>query len=90
MKLLELFIFCGPFLPSWIRIRVCIPNADPDQKRAKIYCEFIRIQINNIAHIYTQCCGSGMFVQDPVSEIFNPGSRVKSIPDPGSGSAEKI
>ncbi len=22
--------FCGSILPSWIRIRICIPNADPD------------------------------------------------------------
>ncbi len=30
-----------------------------------------------------------MFIPDPVSELFYPGSRVKKIPDPGSGSASK-
>jgi hypothetical protein len=33
-----------------------------------------------------QCLGSGVFIPDPVSELFYPGSRVKKIPDPGSGS----
>ncbi len=32
----------------------------------------------------TQCCWSGMFIPDPGSELLNPGSRVKKIPDPGS------
>jgi hypothetical protein len=34
-----------------------------------------------------QCCGSGMFIQDP--NFFHPGSRVKRIQDTGSGSASK-
>ncbi len=33
-----------------------------------------------------QCCGYGMFISDSGSEFFQPGSRVKKIPDPGSGS----
>jgi hypothetical protein len=33
-----------------------------------------------------QCCGSEMFITDPGSEFFHPGSRVKKIPDPRSGS----
>jgi hypothetical protein len=40
-----------------------------------------------------QCCGSGMFITDPGSEFFHPvpdpGSRVKKIPDSGSGSLLK-
>jgi hypothetical protein len=35
---------------------------------------------------YKQCCGSGMFIPDPGSEFFHPGSLVK---DPESGSASK-
>ncbi len=34
-----------------------------------------------------QCCGSGIFI--PGTSFFNPGSRVKKISDPGSGSASK-
>ncbi len=41
-----------------------------------------------------QCCGSGMFLPDPESEFFHPGSgsriHIKKIPDPGSGCASKI
>ncbi len=33
-----------------------------------------------------QCCGSGMFIPDPGSQFFHPGSRAKKIPDPGSAS----
>jgi hypothetical protein len=33
-----------------------------------------------------QRCRSGMFIPDP---NFHPGSRVKKIPDPGTGSASK-
>jgi hypothetical protein len=29
-----------------------------------------------------QCCGSGMFIPDPESEFFHPGSRVGKIPGP--------
>ncbi len=32
----------------------------------------------------TQCCGSEMFIPDPGSEFFHPGSRVKNIPESGS------
>jgi hypothetical protein len=34
-----------------------------------------------------QCCGSGIFISDPGSEFFHPGSRFKK--NPGSGSAAK-
>ncbi len=34
-----------------------------------------------------QCCGSGMFIPDP--NFVHPGSRIKKIPAPGSGSASK-
>ncbi len=34
------------------------------------------------ASIYEQCYGSGMFVPDPGSEFFHPGSRIKMMPDP--------
>ncbi len=34
-----------------------------------------------------QCCGSGRFTPD--TNFFHPRSRVKNIPDPGSGSASK-
>jgi hypothetical protein len=34
-----------------------------------------------------QWCGPGMFIPDPGSEFFHPGSRVKKIP--GSASAPK-
>jgi hypothetical protein len=35
-----------------------------------------------------QCCGSGMFIPNPGSEFFYPGSRIRifSIPDPESAS----
>jgi hypothetical protein len=33
-----------------------------------------------------QCCRSGMFIPYFGSKFFLPGSRVKKIPDPGSGS----
>ncbi len=40
---------------------------------------------------FYQCCGSGMFIPDPGSDFFHPGSdffssriRLFSIPDPGS------
>ncbi len=36
-----------------------------------------------------QSCGSGMFIPDPNFSIPDPGSRVKNISDPGSGSASK-
>jgi hypothetical protein len=36
-----------------------------------------------------QCCGSGIFISDPGSEFFHPGSRVQVQKDPGSGSASK-
>ncbi len=36
-----------------------------------------------------QCCGSGLFIPDSGSELFDSGFRVKKIPDPGSGSASK-
>ncbi len=29
-----------------------------------------------------QCCGTGMFIPDPRSDFFHPGSRVDKIPDP--------
>ncbi len=32
-----------------------------------------------------QCCGSGMFIPDPESEFFHPGSRILERKDPGSG-----
>jgi hypothetical protein len=35
---------------------------------------------------YFKCCGSEMFIPDTGSKFFHPGSRVKKIPDPGSGS----
>jgi hypothetical protein len=38
---------------------------------------------------YSQCCESGMLIPDPGSEFFHPGSRVKKIQNPGSGSASK-
>jgi hypothetical protein len=38
---------------------------------------------------WNQCCGSGMFIPDPGSEFFHLGSRIKKIPDPGSGSSSK-
>ncbi len=38
---------------------------------------------------FNQCCGSGMFIPDPNFSIPGPGSRIKKIPDPGSGSASK-
>ncbi len=36
-----------------------------------------------------QCCGYGMFIQNPNFSIPDPEFRVKKIPDPGSGSASK-
>jgi hypothetical protein len=33
-------------------------------------------------HTFYQCCGSRMFIPDPGSEFFHPGSRVKK--DSGS------
>jgi hypothetical protein len=30
MKILDFFYLCGSFLPSWIQIRICNLNADPD------------------------------------------------------------
>jgi hypothetical protein len=30
----------------------------------------------------SRCCRSGMFILDPESEFFHPGSRVKKISDP--------
>ncbi len=35
---------------------------------------------------FNQCCGSGVFMPDSVSEFFHPESRIsiKKIPDPGS------
>jgi hypothetical protein len=36
-----------------------------------------------------QCCGSGMFIPDPIFSIPDPRSRVDKIPDLGSGSASK-
>jgi hypothetical protein len=35
-----------------------------------------------LLYLLGQCCGSGMFMPDPGSEFFHPGSRVKKIPDP--------
>jgi hypothetical protein len=40
------------------------------------------IPLNTPAFSYS-CCGSGMFIPDPGSEFFHPGSRIKKIPDPG-------
>ncbi len=43
----------------------------------------------NVESTHNQCCGSGMFILDPGSGFFLPGSRVKKILDPGFGSASK-
>ncbi len=38
--------------------------------------------------IFTQCCGSGMFIPDPGSDFFPSRIRTVSIPDPGSASKD--
>jgi hypothetical protein len=46
MKFSIFFYFCGPFLPSWIRIR--IPNTDPDPHQlTQLNTNTIRIRIRN-------------------------------------------
>jgi hypothetical protein len=51
---------------------------------------FVKHNLNKFAYeILDQCCGSKMFVPDPVSEVFHPGSRVKKLTDPEFGSAAK-
>ncbi len=38
---------------------------------------------------FKHCCGFGMFIPDPIFFIPDSGSRVKTIPDSGFGSAAK-
>jgi hypothetical protein len=40
---MNFFYFCGSFLPSWIRIRIRIPNTDPDPL-ARLNTDPIRIR----------------------------------------------
>jgi hypothetical protein len=40
-----------------------------------------------ISNDFRQCCGSGLIIQDPGSEIFP--SVIQGQKDPGSGSASK-
>jgi hypothetical protein len=35
MKFIHFLYFCGPFLPSWIRIRIANPYPDPIQIRIR-------------------------------------------------------
>jgi|688.fasta_scaffold2392201_1 hypothetical protein len=39
-----------------------------------------------IHFMLNQCCGSDMFIPDPGSEFFHPGSRIQRLKDPGSAS----
>ncbi len=32
---------------------------------------------------YRQCCGCGMFILDPGSDFFRPGTRIQGLQDPG-------
>ncbi len=52
-------------------------------------CIYLVIRTNPREFSLTHRCGSGMFIPDPRSEFFHPGTRVKKIPDLGSGSASK-
>ncbi len=46
----------------------------------------IRFQMAVPDPVHKQCCGSEMFIPDPGSEFFHPGSLIQGQKDPGSGS----
>ncbi len=55
---------------------------------AKFIISPAKLHIQVVVVPHTQCGGSGMFIPDPGSDFFHPGSRFRtvSIPDPGSAS----
>ncbi len=59
-------------------------------KNLTFFLSVLQMIFNSFAqHVlvsFLQCCGSGMFIQNPGSEFFHSGYRVKIIPDPGSAS----
>ncbi len=68
---------CFSLLDIWIRIDA--------QTKGGFW--FGSIDSSSYLIKHTQCCGSVIF--SPGYEFFHPGSRVKKISDPGSGSASK-
>jgi hypothetical protein len=51
------------------------PGGSQQQNQIKVRLATPR----RIGSYFSQCCGSGMFIPDPGSEFFHPGSRVKNI-----------
>jgi hypothetical protein len=49
----------------------------------------IYVFLNPVLRIRDVYCGSGMFIPDPNFSNPDPGSRVKKISDPGSGSTSQ-
>jgi hypothetical protein len=48
---MNFFYFCGSFLPSWIRILICIQITDPDpDPMVRLNTDPIRIRIRNTAY----------------------------------------
>ncbi len=88
---MNFFYFCESFLPSWIRIRILIPNTDPGplarlntDPDPKPCFKYISHHGSHRHEIIKQCCGSGMFIPGPdfyPSRIPDLGSRIL---DPGS------
>jgi hypothetical protein len=104
MKFQKFFYYCGIFMPFWIRIRnhdlnkgtLTVPRTPGHQSGQKRFKNRKPRCLPSFKSLLSPCvlftvlfCGSGMFLSDPGTEFFHPGSRVKNIPDPGSGFASK-
>ncbi len=75
---MNFFSFCGSFLPSWIRIRIQIPNTYPDpDPLAWLYTDPIRIQIRirNPALKFAD----GIFTKIRPVLVGNLGTRLKIL-----------
>ncbi len=66
--------FCGSFWPSWIRIQIRIPSADPDPADQKIR---IRVRIRNTARYAFKCFH--VFVKSQTPELKKKIKYVKNF-----------
>ncbi len=60
----------------------CITGSRFNKNASVTYMTRFAKSFSKFGTYWQQCCGSGMFIPDPGSEFFDPGSRVKKIPDP--------
>jgi hypothetical protein len=69
------------------------PDMDPHQRDTENFIIYSTVYINVACFFFFKIrvakCGSGIFIPDPNFFIPDTGSRVKKIPNLGSGSAPK-